>query len=113
MILAHYTPQNITVEIINVLTGSDNRKRVLVRAMTGEPFTTQTHGGPMNTNSALVSVDLLSNIRKQAEPRKSVLASGTRPEPTYGPMEEYAALFPSRFVRNRQPSTARGGINND
>ena len=111
-ILAHYAPMNIEVEVVNVLTTSDNRKRVLITATNGQPFSTQTHGGPMATDTITVSPDLLTNVRRFT-PRKSVLASGSRPEQNYGPMEDYAALFPSRYIRNRQPSTARGGINND
>lgn len=98
-IVALYAPKNIQVVVVDVMTYG-NRKRALIRAIAGEPFTVQTHGGPMTTASALVSPDLLTGIHQ--------VQTWTQAE-----RANVAGLFPSRYDRNRAASTARGGINND
>lgn len=63
-ILARYTPKNIEVEVIDVLTTCDNRKRVVIRATAGEPFQKYTHGGWIETDCAVVSPDLLAEVHQ-------------------------------------------------
>lgn len=64
MIVARYTPQNIQVEVTGVLETSGGRKVVQVRALAGEPFQVNTHGGPMHIDTANVRRDQLTDIRK-------------------------------------------------
>ncbi len=47
---------DIPVEITNVI-NVQGRKLASVRALTGEPFTVFTHGGPAQTDSIFVAVE--------------------------------------------------------
>lgn len=124
-ILALYN--NIEVEVTGTLKTGDGRTRATVRAMVGKPFTQFTHGGPVDTDTAIVSPDFLTNVHQvQAdEPQPQPEAVGTygkvrrsrmpgaKPEPVYVPfeaaeLESMKALYPVRS--RRQPWK---GINSD
>jgi hypothetical protein len=117
-ILARYTPKNCIVEVVNVFDLGQDRKRFLVRAIEGEPFDAMSHGGPMTTDSALVSGDLLSEVHQEPEPqprRRSVLAGDPRPEPVYTDLEDMtwcAALFVTGR-RSDHINQSRGGMSQD
>jgi len=69
MIIAQ-TPHNgelITVEVLATFTTGDGRKLATVKAMTGRPFSSWTHGGWADSNTRNVRVDQLSNIAASIE----------------------------------------------
>lgn len=104
-IIAQYG--NIVVEVVDVLTTGDNRKRAVIRALEGEPFTVTTHGGPMNTDAAVVDPALLVDVHQVNQYgtiRRSRRAGAALPELAYVPLEDSApaAVFPVRS-RGRQP----------
>lgn len=105
-ILARYA-NRLDVAVVDVLITGDGRKLALVQALSGEPFTVCTHGGPMDTDSALVSPDLLSDVHQVPTRRSRREPSATRPEPVYLPLED-AAVFP--VPSRRKPWK---GINSD
>ncbi len=119
-ILARY--QNIMVEVVDVLTTGDNRKRAVIRALQGKPFTGHSfNGGPYATDCAVVSPDLLTEVHqaadeRQANPygktRRSRIA-GAKPEPVYVPFEpaELEGVKPLFPVRSRREPWK--GINSD
>lgn len=57
----------ITIEVLSVFTTGDGRKLASVRALTGHPFTEWTHGGPADTDTRRVRVDLLANVALSVE----------------------------------------------
>ena len=52
----------ITVEVLSTFTTGDGRKLATVKALTGKPFTSWTHGGWAESETRNVRVDLLSNV---------------------------------------------------
>ena len=65
-ILARYT--NIEVEVLGTFTTGDGRRIATVRALRGKPFTDFTHGGPADSDSANVPVELLRDVRQDPQP---------------------------------------------
>jgi hypothetical protein len=122
-ILARY--HDFEVEITGTLKTGDGRVLAAVRAIIGKPFTVQTHGGPADTDSALVSPDLLTEVHQVPQPepaaqprkvRKTCLAGDPRPlvyEWAAEWLEGAASLFPSKYNADRAARSSRGGMNND
>lgn len=121
-ILARFTPKDIEVEVVDVLTTGDGRKRVLVRALAGKPFCMFTHGGPADTDSAIVSPDLLSDVhqeppatltgRELRHMRRQVEMGKTGEVWSNSALEAWRGAFQPYHFTNRT-SGSRGGTNND
>lgn len=64
MIIASITRNgnSLPVEVVDTFTTGDGRKLAVVRALSGQPFTQWTHGGPSQSDSAYVPVDYLANL---------------------------------------------------
>lgn len=95
----------LEVEITGVYK-TGNRTRVAVRALSGNPFTMYTMGGPVATDAAMVDADMLTHIRQTNQYgtiRRSRQAGASLPELVRVPMADElpAAAFPVRS--RRQP----------
>jgi len=58
----------MTVEILDVWTGGSGVKLATVRALTGQPFQSWTHGGWATSDTANFPAGLLRDVRKVDEP---------------------------------------------
>ena len=69
MIIANipHNGETITVEVLDVFTTGDGRKLATVRALTGQPFTSWTHGGWAESDTRRVRVDQLANVAISVE----------------------------------------------
>lgn len=98
-------PDGLQVEVTGAYT-TGNRTRAAIRALSGEPFTVYTHGGPAMSDSCMVDAALLSDVHQTNEYgsiRRSRRAGVSLPELAYVPADDElpAAVFPVRT--RRQP----------
>ena len=108
MILAQL--HGVTVQVTRAYS-SNGRKRAFVVALSGEPFTRQSHGGPVNLDWAIVNADQLSDVQQvpdDEQPKRRSRLPGFR-MPDWLTAAE--GSFPDCFRREQKHSL--GGINND